>query len=469
MFDTPLTIVGNVVDRPRMRGAPEYGPARGELPGRLHLAPVRQATDPGSTGKACACGSPAGAGSRRGSCQHHGRRSGDRDRPSLHPRLDRRGGQPPRALRDGRRRRRPRPVPRHGHLRAQPRRALGRRARSRTRRPSGASAARTPCPRTSTRPRPCTKPASPPSWSRPTRTSPTSPTRRTTRSEAEPRPRRGLIPSSPRTRAEVAGQATGASPVVDPFVRGWSPLSHPSAGISLSGAPRRPKRSPRPRVKGALPGPQPRGEATVNAAVASREVARQAHRPARPLPAQAAARETGRRWADGGWIGWKDGRDLGGGHDVRRGQECGDGRDLPLAVAARGARWRRSRRRTCPTTRRSSSTGTGGAVRSAGRRRCRRSRAGWSRRCGFNPVLLKPSSDHTSQVVLLGQAVDTIDAANFRQLKARCRVPRSPPTTSWPRVRRGGVRGRGQPGRDQPARHRLREHGAGPARRPARR
>lgn len=37
----------------------------------------------------------------------------------------------------------------------------------------------------------------------------------------------------------------------------------------------------------------------------------------------------------------------------------------------------------------------------------------------FNPVLLKPSSDHTSQVVLLGQAVETIDAADFRQLKGK--------------------------------------------------
>src|SRR6185312_11690084 len=34
----------------------------------------------------------------------------------------------------------------------------------------------------------------------------------------------------------------------------------------------------------------------------------------------------------------------------------------------------------------------------------------------FNPVLLKPSSDHTSQVVLLGQAVQTIEAASFRKL-----------------------------------------------------
>ncbi|MFB9239496.1 cobyric acid synthase [Plantactinospora siamensis] len=37
----------------------------------------------------------------------------------------------------------------------------------------------------------------------------------------------------------------------------------------------------------------------------------------------------------------------------------------------------------------------------------------------FNPVLLKPGSDRSSQVVLLGQAVDTIDAANFRALRPR--------------------------------------------------
>ncbi len=35
----------------------------------------------------------------------------------------------------------------------------------------------------------------------------------------------------------------------------------------------------------------------------------------------------------------------------------------------------------------------------------------------FNPVLLKPGSDQTSQVVLLGEAVGSIDASNFRQLK----------------------------------------------------
>ncbi|WP_051366821.1 cobyric acid synthase [Hamadaea tsunoensis] len=37
----------------------------------------------------------------------------------------------------------------------------------------------------------------------------------------------------------------------------------------------------------------------------------------------------------------------------------------------------------------------------------------------FNPVLLKPGSDLSSQVVLLGEAVDHITAANFRELRPR--------------------------------------------------
>jgi adenosylcobyric acid synthase len=37
----------------------------------------------------------------------------------------------------------------------------------------------------------------------------------------------------------------------------------------------------------------------------------------------------------------------------------------------------------------------------------------------FNPVLLKPGSDGSSQVVVLGEAVDTITAANFRSLRSR--------------------------------------------------
>src|SRR5688572_1594389 len=43
--------------------------------------------------------------------------------------------------------------------------------------------------------------------------------------------------------------------------------------------------------------------------------------------------------------------------------------------------------------------------------------AGLEPQIRFNPVLLKPGSDQTSQVVLLGEAVGSIDATNFRQLK----------------------------------------------------
>ncbi|GAB2596357.1 cobyric acid synthase [Paractinoplanes abujensis] len=37
----------------------------------------------------------------------------------------------------------------------------------------------------------------------------------------------------------------------------------------------------------------------------------------------------------------------------------------------------------------------------------------------FNPVLLKPGSDRSSQVVLLGEAVDTVTAGNYRSMKPR--------------------------------------------------
>ncbi|AGL14933.1 cobyric acid synthase [Actinoplanes sp. N902-109] len=37
----------------------------------------------------------------------------------------------------------------------------------------------------------------------------------------------------------------------------------------------------------------------------------------------------------------------------------------------------------------------------------------------FNPVLLKPGSDYSSQVVLLGEAVDTVTAGNYRSLRPR--------------------------------------------------
>ncbi|MDG4764355.1 cobyric acid synthase [Solwaraspora sp. WMMD406] len=37
----------------------------------------------------------------------------------------------------------------------------------------------------------------------------------------------------------------------------------------------------------------------------------------------------------------------------------------------------------------------------------------------FNPVLLKPGSDRSSQVVLLGEAVDTVTATNYRPVRSR--------------------------------------------------
>ena len=70
-------------------------------------------------------------------------------------------------------------------------------------------------------------------------------------------------------------------------------------------------------------------------------------------------------------------------------------------LARRGCRWRRSRRRTCPTTRSSPPT----VARSVARRPRRRWRAGLAPSVRFNPVLLKPGSDRRSQLVVLGQAV----------------------------------------------------------------
>src|SRR6185437_5654678 len=39
----------------------------------------------------------------------------------------------------------------------------------------------------------------------------------------------------------------------------------------------------------------------------------------------------------------------------------------------------------------------------------------------FNPVLLKPGSDRSSQVVLLGRAVGQVDAATYREYRGRLR------------------------------------------------
>src|SRR5216117_3226985 len=40
----------------------------------------------------------------------------------------------------------------------------------------------------------------------------------------------------------------------------------------------------------------------------------------------------------------------------------------------------------------------------------------------FNPVLLKPGSDRSSQVVLLGRAVGQVDAADYRTTRDRLRA-----------------------------------------------
>src|SRR3954463_4094630 len=54
-----------------------------------------------------------------------------------------------------------------------------------------------------------------------------------------------------------------------------------------------------------------------------------------------------------------------------------------------------------------------------------RAQALQARACGlepsvrFNPVLLKPGSDHTSQVVIRGQVAGQLGAGNFRELRPR--------------------------------------------------
>ena len=86
----------------------------------------------------------------------------------------------------------------------------------------------------------------------------------------------------------------------------------------------------------------------------------------------------------------------------------------------------------------------------------------------FNPVLLKPGSDRSSQVVVLGRADGTVSArvvpaAQGRAARGRHRDAGRAASA----LRRGGLRGRRLARRDQPARHRHRQHGPGAGRRPA--
>ena len=52
-------------------------------------------------------------------------------------------------------------------------------------------------------------------------------------------------------------------------------------------------------------------------------------------------------------------------------------------------------------------------MRSAARRRCRPAPRVWRRSVRFNPILLKPGSDRTSQLVVRGQVVDTVGAEDY--------------------------------------------------------
>src|SRR4029450_2255392 len=79
----------------------------------------------------------------------------------------------------------------------------------------------------------------------------------------------------------------------------------------------------------------------------------------------------------------------------------------------------RSRRRTCPTTPRSWSARTVAAAKWGAPRGARAAAWGLAPDLRSTPVLLKPGSDLSSQVVLLGEAVDTVTAGNYRALPPR--------------------------------------------------
>ena len=91
--------------------------------------------------------------------------------------------------------------------------------------------------------------------------------------------------------------------------------------------------------------------------------------------------------------------------------------------------------------------------------RSRRCAAGVEPEVAMNPILLKPTGERTSQVVVLGRPWQVADGAPST-------TPRKPELLAAgarragrpaPSLRRRAVRGRGEPGRDQPARPRHRE------------
>ena len=87
----------------------------------------------------------------------------------------------------------------------------------------------------------------------------------------------------------------------------------------------------------------------------------------------------------------------------------------------------------------------------------------------MNPVLIKPSGRHRSQVLLMGKPYANATARSYQDLKPDLREPVIAGATGpQAPLRRRRLRGRGQPGGDQPARERHRQHGPRPRRRHSR-
>ena len=87
----------------------------------------------------------------------------------------------------------------------------------------------------------------------------------------------------------------------------------------------------------------------------------------------------------------------------------------------------------------------------------------------FNPVLLKPGSDRTSQLVVRGRVVDTVGARDYFTHRERLATVVADELHQLEnRIRRRHRGRRGLAGRDQPAGDRHRQHGSGPRRRTCR-
>ena len=96
--------------------------------------------------------------------------------------------------------------------------------------------------------------------------------------------------------------------------------------------------------------------------------------------------------------------------------------------------------------------------------------AGLEPEAAMNPILIKPSGQRHSQVIVMGQPYGDADARSYQELKHELRpVGRERAGRPARALRRRRLRGRGQSRRDQPARGRPDQHVARPARRAYRR